>query len=143
MKSLKLMVLAIGLIGIFGVGNVMAADEATLEVTADVLAACSFESDAMVDFGTIDPLNPTALSASTSDITIVCTNQTVYTIEDDGVRAMTNGTDSINYTLTYVDTAQTATGAVTPIPVQIDIAADYNGVSAGDYTGTTTFNVLF
>jgi hypothetical protein len=145
MKSLKLAVVAISLIGIFGVGNVMAAnpDDATLEVKAFVIEACEFDGNAEVDFTTINPLQPVPLSATTTDIAITCTNLTSYTVSDDGVRAMGNGTDNIPYVLTYDSTAQVATGLPIDLSVQVDIpAANYAGVSAGSYTGTTTFTVL-
>jgi spore coat protein U-like protein len=148
MKSLKLAVVAISLIGVFGVGNAMAANpvDANLEVKANVDEACAFVGNAVVNFNTIDPLNPTPLSLTTTDISITCTNLTLYTVSDDGVRQMANGgaTDTIDYELTYTDTAQTATGSAVPLSVKVDLpAANYAGVAAGSYTGTTTFTVSF
>lgn len=145
MKSLKLMVLAIGLIGIFGVGNLMAADTATLDVSATVMETCRFDSDGgTLAFGNLDALTPVDHIAVTPDTNpfFTCSSGIAYTITDDSAaEPLTNGTDTIAYTLDYLATG-TADGLSTELAVTGDIlAAAYDGVSPGDYAAIVTFTI--
>jgi hypothetical protein len=145
MKSLKLAVVAMSLIGIFGVGNAMAAGTATLDVSATVIETCRFDSNGgTLAFPDLDALNPVDVLAVAPDVNpfFTCSNLTTYTITDDSAtELLDNGTDTIAYSLNYTDTG-IATGISQELVVTGDILqADYDGVSAGDYTAQVTFTI--
>jgi hypothetical protein len=145
MKNLKLAALAITLVGIFGTGNALAADTATLDVTATVIETCRFDSDGgVIDFGNIDALNPVDILAEPADAnpSFICSAGTDYTITDDSnTTPMDNGTDTITYALNYINTG-TATGLPEELVVTADLlGVDYAGVSAGAYSATVTFTI--
>jgi hypothetical protein len=145
MKSLKLAVVAISLVGVFGVGNVMALDTATLDVSATVIETCRFDSDGgTLAFGNLDALNPADVLAVAPDTNpyFTCSNKTVYTITDDSaLNPLNNGFDDIVYTLGYT-AGGTADGTSTELVVTGDILqAAYAGVSAGAYAAEVTFTI--
>lgn len=145
MKKLKLTALAITLIGIFGAGNAMAADTATLNVTANVIATCQFDSNGgTLAFGNIDALNPADVLNVTPDVNpfFTCSAGTNYTITDDSAaNLLDNGTDTIAYALSYTNSG-VATGASQELAITGDLlGADYAGKSAGAYTALVTFTI--
>lgn len=148
MKSLKLMVLAIGLIGIFGVGNVMAADEASITVEAVVLESCSFNTAAAtLDFGTLNTLAGGPVSPATpASISYICTSGTTYTIENNAAaNPLGNGTSTIIYSLDYTPTSGgTSNGTAQTLSVSGTIAdGAYDTATAGSYTATATLSFLY
>ena len=82
MKSLKLVVVAMSLVGIFGVGNAMAVDSTTVNVSATVVGSCAFAAAsydmAFGSFAVTDTGNKTA----TANVQFTCTNNTSYTLDD-------------------------------------------------------------
>lgn len=86
----------------------------TFNVTATVANNCRFSSAGNMAFGTYDPLSGTALD-QTSTITYNCTKNTPYTLALSAgtgtgatfaVRKMTNGANTLNYSL-FTDAART------------------------------------
>jgi hypothetical protein len=145
MKSLRILVLAITLIGLCGVGNVFAAGTATLDVTANVIEACQFDSDGgTLDFGSIDALAPADQTGVTPTLQpkFTCSNGTGYTITDDSATELLDNTiDTIAYSLNYTGSG-TATGSSTDLDVTGDLlGADYAGKSAGAYSAIVTFSI--
>lgn len=144
MKKIKVVGLVIGLIGIFGVGNVMAAD-ADLTVTAEVDATCTITAGTL-DFGVLDPTSGDAATVTNnSAATVTCTSGQDYTLsDDDGVRGdhtLSDGTNTIAYTLAYT-TSGTGDGTAENISIQGDIAfSAYQTKPAGTYTDTVVLTV--
>ena len=143
MKNIKLAALAIALVGTFGAGNALAADTATLDVTANVVAACQFKTGGLLEFGTLDSLTPTDTGpvAATTNPTFKCTKGAVYTITDNSAaKPLSNGTDTIVYTLAYTPPAADGTIQTLAITGSI-LATAYDGVSAGAYAATVTLSI--
>lgn len=145
MKNLKLAALAITLVGLFGTGNALAADTATLDVTATVIETCRFDSNGgALDFGNIDALAAADVLNVAPDVNpfFTCSAGTVYAITDDSaVQPLDNGTDTIAYTLSYT-AGGTATGASQELAVLGNLpGANYAGLSAGTYNATVTFTI--
>ena len=145
MKNIKLAALAIALVGIFGAGNALAADTATLLVTAKVIETCRFDSNGgTLNFGSIDALNAVDVLnvAPTVNPFFTCSAGTDYGITDDsGTELLDNGTDTIAYALSYTNSG-TATGASQELVVTGDLlGTDYAGKSAGTYNATVTFTI--
>lgn len=105
--------IAVALIAAAGAASA-ATTTTTFNVTASVANNCRFSSAGIVAFGTYDPLSGTALD-QTSTITYNCTKNTPYTLALSAgtgtgatfaVRKMTNGANTLNYSL-YTDAART------------------------------------
>lgn len=131
----------------------MAADTATVAVSATVLGTCKFISAGSVAFPDLDPSNPVVVNGVVTQPQFWCTRNAAYTLSDDfGVneatagtapRRMTNGIDFIPYTFTY---RPTGVGSGPASPITMDIAAsisdvDYINASAGAYTDTVTLTI--
>lgn len=164
--SLKSLI-AVALIATAGAAGA-ATTTTTFSVTASVANNCRFSSAGNMAFGTYDPLSGTALD-QTSTITYNCTKNTPYTLALSvgtgagatfAVRKMTNGANTLNYSL-YTDAARTtvwgdgtagtsmvaapaAAGLLTNINVtvygRIPTAQD---VAAVAYTDTITATLTF
>jgi hypothetical protein len=152
MKSLKLAVVAISLIGVFGVGNAMAAaDTNILTINANVVGTCKFvDATSTLNLGAL-PFDANGASAGTSgnlDISFWCTKGVVYTIGDsslntDSLAGLTTTTELIPYTRTLTGDTGTGNGASSPetLNVKVDIAAgDYDAVSAQNYQDVVTLS---
>jgi len=156
MKSLKLAVVAISLIGVFGVGNVMAATAtADVDVNAEILAACVATNVSDITFAAIDPLATTGLidsavqsGATPGSINVKCTAGTTVTFSAPATDSMTStlapGTPIV-YT-PVVPSGSSAPGfAGTDYAVNATIAqAQYQGANAAtDYSDTFTVTVTY
>jgi hypothetical protein len=88
MKSLKLAVLAISLVGVlgvgvFGVGNAMAANSTNLTVSATVDPVCSISGVApTMAFSNIDPTSTTVTDTASASVSFTCTNGTNWSVTD-------------------------------------------------------------
>jgi spore coat protein U-like protein len=126
----------------------------TLNVSATGMANCRVKSVADISFGNYDPTVDTDTDAEGNFI-LKCTKGTVYDLYIDGTRAMTDGTDTLNYEL-YTDAGRnTAWPAATPgvgdtsasnadnqqmVYGRIPAAQD---VGVGTYTGSVTITLNF
>lgn len=141
--------------GILGNAPALAADSATVSVSATVVGTCKFNSGGSVAFA----LDPSSASNATGTVTqpaFWCTKGASYTITDDkGVNEAVAGTaprrmvhatlptEFIPYSFSY-----TATGAGTgkTLPITLDIAstvvnADFVNAAAGSYADTVTLSI--
>ncbi len=144
MKSLKLAVLAIGLVGLFGVGNAMAADTATIAVSANVLGTCAFDTTAYtMDFGAIDPTG--ADDIVNTNLAFTCTSGTNWALDDlDGPQVMNSvGGNALNYLITQTVTSGTGTGASESVLIKGTIStANKSGAAVDSYTDSLTINLI-
>ena len=145
MKKMKLAALALALTGIFAAGNALAANTATLDVSATVIAACQFDSDGgTLAFADLDVLTPTDQLGVTpsGQPMFTCTNGTTYTITDDSAtNPLSNGTDNIVYSLSYTS-GGTANGTSTAMDVTGSLLGTaYAGKSVGTYNAQVTFTI--
>ena len=103
----RIIILAILAVFVF-FGSAMAATvTANLRVTAEVVRACNINSVTNVSFGTYDTTSTTPTDA-TGVITLQCTTDTSYKTYIIGTRAMTGGSDTLNFDL-YSDVGRTLT----------------------------------
>ncbi|HYO92960.1 MAG TPA: spore coat U domain-containing protein [Polyangiaceae bacterium] len=147
-------------------GSALAADNASMAVSAEVTAICDITSTAM-DFGFYNPLAVTALT-STATVAVTCTNglaagiqlddganQTVGSTLDTPVRRMASGLNFLSYELSQAsnfsgiwggtpasDVEHAGTGVEVPLTVYGRIAAGQN-VPGGVYTDTVAVLVVF
>ncbi len=155
MKSLKLTVLAISLVGILGVGNAMAAsDTNTLTINAKVVGTCKFvAATSSLDLGDLPFDTTTGLSTGDTgnvDISFWCTKGISYTfvetsLNTDNLAGLTTASELIPYTRTLSGFSGAGKGpaAAETLNVKIDIAAgDYDAVSAQSYKDVVTLSFL-
>lgn len=144
MKNLKLAVLAITLIGIFGAGNALASDSTTVNVSATVTGSCSFDAASYdMAFGSI-AVTDTGVKSATANVKFTCTNNTTYALTDyAGGRNMVGpASENLAYTIAAYTTTAVADGALTTVPLVGTIAqAAYQAASAGTYTETLVLNI--
>ncbi len=136
-------------------GSAMAADNATVTVTANVVGTCKFVSPktGAVSFGALDPSLATDVNGVVTQPQFWCTKGASYTITDDnGVNETgttyrmvhgTDGTEFIPYSFSYT-AGGTGTGPQSPFTM--DIAAQVLGTSyanalAGAYSDTVTLTI--
>ncbi len=150
MKKLALVVVVTAVVALAGAA--MAADTASVSVSATVAGVCKFQAGAKTVTFTLDPSVGGNVSGVVSQPTFWCTKGASYTITDD--KGLNGGgttykmkhatlTDTIPYTFTYT-AAGTGTGASAPITMNIAgqvLAADYLNVSAGSYGDTVTLSI--
>jgi len=158
-----------GLMALVALVSVMprgiAADTATVNVSAIVVGNCKFLSGATLDFGNLDPAVGTDANATTS-LQFWCTKNATYTITDnDGANKSgtthrlkhASLTEYIPYTYCYstsgaVTPCNTDTASVTgngqgrtsPITLYISgtiLGTDYINASAGSYSDTVTMTI--
>jgi spore coat protein U-like protein len=128
----------------------MAAGSADIAVTANVQAACSFDSpDYTMSFGGLDPATTTD-AVETVNVLISC-NVAAYTLsgftsgpqlmlESDG-----SGNPDLPYSATYTDDGAFSTDPTTTKTLTITgtiAASDINDAYAGTYADTLTINIL-
>lgn len=144
MKHLRLAILALGLISILSADNAIAADTATIDVTAEVLGTCSFDTTAYtMDFGQIDPTGTGDVTA-TVDLAFTCTNGSGWTLQDvSGIQTMDDGgTNTLDYSIDAYTQAGTGSGATQSVTVTGRIAdADYGTAVAANYSDTLTIDI--
>lgn len=143
MKKMQLIVMAAAML--LMAGTAMAAGSATLNVTASVLGTCSIAGTGTLDFGVLDPATAPAAAATSSGLTINCSNGTPYAVTSSlggaGLGVLSDGTNSFNYTLTLPPNG-TGTGVAVAYNVTGNIAAGvYSAMPANIYTGTVTLNI--
>ncbi|ABA89301.1 sigma-fimbria adhesin, putative [Syntrophotalea carbinolica DSM 2380] len=142
-------IVAIALAAAFTVvaGTAMAADTADLDVTATVISSCSMTGGTLA-FGNLDPTNAVEVTASSTAVTVTCTNGTAYTLSGDdgdhavaGQKYLDNGTSTIPYSVS-IPAGGTGTGAAVGVTIDGTIAANsYNTATAGTYTDTILLSV--
>jgi hypothetical protein len=122
MKSLKLAVVAISLIGVLGVGNAMALDTATINVSATVLGTCSFNPDTytLAFSTTIDPTT-TGDETANVELEFYCTTGTNWTLEDPSslTLSMASGVNNLAYSVAAAATTGSGSGGATPVKVML------------------------
>lgn len=140
MKNLRILVVALVLAAF--AGPVLAAGTATLNVSANVLGTCLFNTGGTLDFGNLDPTNAVAVTAPSAGVTFTCTNGTGYTISDDAAaQPLGNGTSTIAYTLAYTATGS-GNGTAQGLAITGDIlAGTYATATAGAYTAAVTLSI--
>lgn len=136
-----------------------------LAVSATVNANCTI-STTPLDFGSIDALTGAAVNG-TGGISVACTNGTSWTAAASvgsgsgatfAVRKMSDGSDTLNYTL-YTDGTRTTvwgdgtggsgtigntgTGSTQNVTVYARIAAGQTSVPAGDYDDTVSVTITY
>ena len=146
MKKIKVVGLVIGLIGILGVGNVMAADTASVDVSATVLGTCSFdETNYAMAFGDINPADTNEKTA-TANVTFTCSNGTDYTLSNiSGTNTLdaTQSTDTLAFSIdsyTLNGTGSGTTGNSLTLTGRI-AAIDYQNAPADIYTKSLTISI--
>ncbi|AMV72845.1 hypothetical protein DBW_2516 [Desulfuromonas sp. DDH964] len=146
MKTMKLAALALALTGIFAAGNAMAASQnATVDVSATVLATCKVNSGGALDFGTLDPVNDTGTkSATATSPSITCTSGASFTVGDNSdTYLLTDGTNSFSYSMTF-PASGSGTGTAQALAITGSVAAtDYASAPAGAYTDTVTLTITY
>lgn len=143
MKKMQLIVMAAAML--LMAGTAMAANSATLNVTASVLGTCSITGTGTLNFGLLDPVLAPLVNATSSGLSINCSNGTPYAVTSSlgvtGLGTLSDGTNSFNYTLT-LPPGGTGTGVAVPYNVTGLIAAGaYAGMPANIYNSTVTLNI--
>ena len=149
MKRLFILLAAIGLLA--AASGAMAADTASVAVSATVTGTCKFNSGGTLSF-TLDPSTGGAVTGTVSQPAFWCTKGASYTLSDDDglnpsgtTHRMKHATlnEYIPYSFTYTTSG---TGLGNGNPVTMDIAstvveADYMDVPAGSYSDTVTMTI--
>jgi spore coat protein U-like protein len=121
-------------------GAAMAASkDATVAVTADVLAACSVTNGTLA-FGSLDPTTAPLVNANSTGLSVTCTNGSTYTIGYVSANGgkLVNGANNFAYTATG-PAGGTGSGVAQSITLAGSIAAGvYSTMPAGSYTDTIT-----
>ncbi len=146
MKSLKLAVVAMILIGIFGVGNAMAAaDSADIAVSATIEDSCRIDQIGDLGFGSLDPLQAAdqTLVPLTVPFEVTCTNGTNYKITDNAsANPLISGGNNIVYSLVYDTGTLNGTGtSQTHDLTGTMLAGAYVNKPVGSYTATAIVTV--
>ncbi len=150
MKKILFLTMVLGL-ALFSVGQGVAADTATVNVSATVVGTCKFLTGGSISF-TLDPSVGGNVSGTVTQPTFWCTKGASYTItDDDGLyelgttHRMKHATllEYIPYSFTY---SATGTGGGPGSPITMDIAStvlgtDYINASAGNYSDTVTLTI--
>lgn len=145
MKKLLAIVAAAALMVV--AGTAMASDTADLDVTAEVVASCSMTGGSL-NFGNLDPTNAVEKTASSTGVTVTCTNGTTYALSgDDGdhpvgtQKYLTNGISDIPYSVT-IPASGAGTGSAVGVTIDGAIAANtYTTATAGTYSDTIELTV--
>lgn len=145
-----LVVVALGALVIGTAGVAQAAGTATVTVSATVQAACTFNSNGTMDFGSL-PIIPANTPATMTQPTLTCTNGTAYTItDDDGVNELAANANRmrqgatanyIAYSFNYT-AGGTGNGNVQTMDIAgLVTAAAYTGAVAGVYNDVVTLTI--
>lgn len=136
-------------------GNAMAADTATVTVTANVVGTCKFSlATGAVTFGDLDPATASNVNGTVIQPQFWCTKGAAYTISDDNGLNETGtthrmvhdstATEFIPYSFTYTATGTGAGPAATHVTMNIAaqvLGTDYAGALAGAYSDTVTLTI--
>jgi spore coat protein U-like protein len=129
--------------------------DTTMNVSASVIPKCTITASGSFDFGPIDVTVPVVSATKTGNLTVTCTksrNAVNYQLRLSSLHTlqMTNGTDSLPYTL-KVNNADWTSGPIsvssssksTPviIPIEASIAGGNLDLSDGDYSDTITAEI--
>lgn len=128
-----------------------AADSQTLAVSATVSAICKFSAASTpLAFGTIDPSTIAADKVVTANVVYRCTNKTAALgiTGITGPLTMSNGTDSLPFTLAIASDKATgkgfapgATSDLTAVVTGTLAVADIQAAAAGTYTKDVTLSI--
>lgn len=155
MKRVKLVAMAISLVGILAAGNALAASTtADVNVNATILATCVATTSSDITFAAIDPLTTTGVVDSATQpgavrglINVKCTDGTAITLSAPGTGTMSSVASggSIVYTPVVPAGSLTPGFAGTDYNVDATIAqAQYQAApAASDYTDTFTVTITY
>jgi spore coat protein U-like protein len=144
----------VALQGLISTPQGLAGDNATVNVTANVVGTCKFTTDsATLDFGNLDPAVGSDVTKNTS-LEFWCTKNATYTVTDDDGLYET-GTDQnrmkhatlaeyIPYSFSYTPTTGSGAGKDSPLTLNISgtvLGSDYINASAGSYSDTVTMTI--
>ena len=140
--------------GLIGNTAALAADTATVDVSANVVGTCKFNSGGSIAF-TLDPTSSAAATGTVADPAFWCTKGASWTVSDDdglhgtgaGARRMqhdTTLTEFIPYSFSYTTTG-TGLGKTSPIILALTGATvantDFVNAEAGNYADTVTLSI--
>ena len=134
----------VAMITLLVTGNALSADTASIDVTAEVLGTCSFNTTSYtMDFGSIDPTSTGDITATVS-LDFTCTNGTDWDLDDEsGPQTMSDGTNDLAYSIDAYNLSGTGSGASQVVDVTGRIAdTDYGTAVASTYSDTLTINIL-
>jgi spore coat protein U-like protein len=139
MKKLLAISAAVAIVAM--ASSAMAIGNTTLNVTATVTGTCTMAGPGTLNFGLLDPASGASATATSSGITITCSNGAPYLVTHNSTGVLTGATDTINYTLT-LPPAGIGTGIAVPYDVVGGIAAGgFLNKPADIYTETVTLNI--
>lgn len=145
----KTPIFMVSLVLVAAFSGIVQAASTNLPVSASVAGTCQFDVVGSLAFGALDQTSAGDATASTS-IGFWCTKNALYTLSDptnsDGAESgtITNGTDSITYSVTYDNFSGSGGGKTSPITSTINgtiLNANYVNVSAGNYAGNMLFTI--
>lgn len=153
----KKIALGLGVVGIvFAVSGVASAaydDTATVNVSANIVGTCKFDTTPTLAFGELDQASGLDATA-TGDLKFWCTKNAAYTLSDetnvgvaDGVYSGTIAnatTNTIPYSISYDNFSSTGSGKTTLKTSTLTATitnANYVDAPAGDYTGSVVFTI--
>ncbi len=148
MKKILIVAAVLIVAGALG-GDVFAAGTTTVNVSANIVGTCQFSTTPTLAFGALDQTSSSDATA-TGALTFWCTKGAAYTLSDPlgstGAYAGTisNGTDSIAYSIAYTSATGTGTGKTSPVSSTLTatiLNTNYVDVSAGAYAGTVQFTI--
>ena len=136
----------------------VAADQANVEIRANILGTCKIESVQPIDFGDLEPSTSPADKTAPGTVRYWCTKGAPYTVTlGNGSnylgstrrmkgQASTNSTEFLAYEIT-ADSALTGTGVGPNTPVDFAMTGkvkgpDYNAVSVGGFLDTVIVTIL-
>lgn len=129
-------------------GSAMAANTATVGVSANVVGSCTI-GGGNIPFGNLNAAGAGTMNAVVTQPQVNCSNGLAYTVTDDdgqnevvaNANRMASGANFIQYSFTYT-AAGTGTGALANMDIAASIAeADYLGKPVGNYSDTVTLTV--
>lgn len=154
MKKTRLSLTMIALCAAAGISSTaaLAADTASVAVSATVSGNCKFNSGGAVSF-TLDPSATADAAGTVTQPAFWCTKGSSFTLSDDdganesgvGAQRMKHATlaEYIPYSFAYT-TSGTGTGKGTPITLDISstvVNANFVNASAGAYADTVTLTI--
>ena len=148
MKKVMIVVAVIMMVGAVS-GIAFAGGTTTVNVSANITGTCQFSTTPTLAFGALDQ-NSSSDATAAGTLTFWCTKGAAYTLSDplgsSGTYASTisNGTDSIAYSIAYTNATGGGAGKTSPNSSTLTatiLNANYVDVSAGAYAGTVQFTI--
>ena len=148
MKKILIVAAVLIVAGALG-GDVFAAGTTTVNVSANIVGTCQFSTTPTLAFGALDQTSG-APATATGTLSFWCTKGAAYTLSDPlgstGTYSgsISNGTDTIAYSIGYTNATGSGTGKTSPISSTLNatiLNTDYVDVSAGAYAGTVQFTI--